>query len=147
MKTLLFLMLMALTSSAFAAGELGVGFMVGQPVGVTAKKYVNSTQAIDAGAGWSIGRNPHFILHSDYLWHNENALYFQDDTPLDLYFGVGGRLSFDDEIELGVRLPIGLAYFFSDRGAEAFFEMAPIMNVVPDTSLELNALVGLRIYF
>lgn len=138
---------MSVLTPTFAAGDLGVGFMIGQPVGVTAKKWTSSSQAIDAGAGWSIGRNPHFSLHSDYLWHKENALYFQDSTPLDLYFGAGGRLNFDDEIELGVRLPIGLAYFFSDRGAEAFLELAPVMNLVPDTSLELNALVGLRIYF
>jgi len=138
---------MTVMTPVFAAGDLGVGFMIGQPVGVTAKKWVSSGQAIDAGAGWSIGRNPHFVLHSDYLWHKENALYFQDDTPLDLYFGVGGRLNFDDEIELGVRVPLGVAYFFSDRGAEAFLELAPVMNLVPDTSMDLNALVGLRIYF
>ncbi len=140
-------MLMALAGPLYAVGDLGVGFMIGQPVGVTAKQYVNSSQAIDAGAGWSIGRNPHFMLHSDYLWHKEGALYFQDNTPLDLYFGAGARLSFDDEIELGARVPVGLALFFNERGAEAFFEMAPIMNLVPDTALELNALLGLRIYF
>jgi hypothetical protein len=147
MKTLLFLVFMLFLVPAYAAGELGVGFMVGQPVGVTAKKWVSSTQAIDAGAGWSIGRNPHFNLHSDYLWHKTDALYFQDDTPLDFYFGAGARLSFDDEIELGARVPVGLAHFFNDRGAEAFFEIAPVMNLIPETNLEGDVMLGLRIYF
>lgn len=147
MKTLLFLVFMTLIAPVYAAGELGVGFMVGQPVGVTAKQWMSSTSAIDVGAGWSIGRNPHFTLHSDYLWHKADALYFQDNTPLDFYFGLGGKLNFDDEIELGARAPLGLAHFFNDRGAELFAEVAPVLNLIPDTNLEGDVFFGLRIYF
>jgi hypothetical protein len=147
MRAFLFLVLTLLLPCAHAAGELGVGFMIGQPIGVTAKKWLKSTQAIDAGAGRTIGRDPHFNLHSDYLWHKTDALYFQDDTPLDFYFGAGARLGFDDEIELGARLPVGLAHFFNDRGAEAFCEIAPVMVLLPDTNLEGDVLLGLRIYF
>jgi hypothetical protein len=147
MKTLLFFILLTFSSLALASNGLGVGFMIGEPIGVTAKQWLSNDTAVDAAAGWSIGHNPHFTVHSDYLWNKEGALYFQENTPLDLYFGLGARLSFDDEIELGARFPIGLSAYTNERQAEFFGEVAPILNLIPDTNVEGSVLVGLRIYF
>ncbi|MBY0518216.1 MAG: hypothetical protein K2P81_15005 [Bacteriovoracaceae bacterium] len=147
MKTLLFLIVMTLSSMALAAGDLGVGFILGAPTGVTGKKWVKSGQAIDAAAAWTIGANPNFRLHSDYLWHKEDALYFNETQPLDIYFGAGGRVNFADDIEIGLRAPVGIAQYFQDRQGEAFLEAAPILDFISSTGLKMDLMVGLRIYF
>jgi len=146
MRILVFLASLLLLTPAFAS-DYGLGFMIGQPIGVTGKKWLSEGQAIDAGAGWSIGRNPNFALHADYLWQKQDALVFDGGSPLDFYFGLGGRLNFDDEIEVGARVPLGLAFYMSDRQAELFAEIAPIMNLLPETNLEGDVLLGLRIFF
>lgn len=147
MKLIFTLLTICCMSSAYASQDIGVGAMIGHPVGFTAKKWVKSAQAIDAGAAWSIGPNPHFMLFSDYLWHKTDALYFNDTEPLDFYFGAGGRMKFADEIELGIRLPIGLAAYFHDRQIETYAELAPIIDFISKTDLEGHLVAGLRIYF
>jgi hypothetical protein len=147
MKFIFSLILLSCINLAHAAQNLGVGAMIGHPVGFTAKQWVKSTEAIDVGAAWSIGPNPHFLIFSDYLWHKTDALYFKDTEPLDFYFGIGGRMKFADEIELGVRLPIGLAAYYQDRQIETFLEVAPIVDFISKTDVEGHLVVGLRIYF
>lgn len=129
------------------ANDTGLGFMLGYPTGVTVKKWVKSGQAIDAGAAWAVGSNSHFLIFSDYLWNKEDALFFQDTKPLDLYYGLGGRMKFDDEISLGVRIPVGLSAYFNDRRGETYAEIAPIVDLLPKTTLEIHAVLGLRFYF
>lgn len=136
-----------LSLSAFAVGDIGVGLMLGYPTGVTAKKILANGQAVDAGAGFSIGGNNTFQIHADYLFNKQDALYWNDKDPLDLYFGLGGRMRFADEIEFGLRLPFGMAYFLNERSLELFTELAPIVNFIPSSNLQAQFVVGGRIYF
>ena len=148
MKKLRFIIaLILLSTQAFAVGDFGAGVMIGQPTGFTAKKILSNGQAVDAGAGWSIGGNTTFQLHSDYLWNKQDALYWNDKDPLDLYFGIGARMKFADEIELGLRAPVGMAYFMNERAVEVFTEIAPIFNFIPTSNVQLQLVVGGRIYF
>lgn len=146
MKKIILVLCLLLSQSTWAANDLGVGFIVGDPVGVSVKKWLGNDKAIDGAAGWSFGKDPHLILQSTYLWNLENALYFNDTHPLDMYFGVGGRLDFDSEIEIAGRAPLGLSYYFNDRNAEAFAEFAILFNLVPKTDFGAQAGIGLRIY-
>lgn len=135
-----------ISSQALAAGDLGVGLMIGHPTGVTAKKILANGQALDAGAAWSVGGNTHFQIHSDWLFNKQDALYWNDQDPMDIYAGVGARMKFANDIELGVRVPVGLAYYMHDRRLELFSELAPIVDLLPETDLELHLLLGIRYY-
>ena len=68
---------------------------------------------------------------------------------LPLYFGVGGRLRLRDnrDDDIGVRIPVGLAYMFADAPFDIFVEVVPILDLVPDTDFDLNAALGGRFYF
>jgi hypothetical protein len=145
-KIILFLSLFLMTLPAFAQNDLGIGFMVGIPTGVAARKNLSSANAIDGGLGWSFGSKTKMHLHSDYLFLNPGALYF-DTTPLEVYYGIGGRMKFGDDIELGVRAPIGLAYRDQAKPFDVFGEVAPIFDLIPDTGFEIHVAVGFRIYF
>lgn len=147
MKAFILIALVVFSSAAFAQGQTGVGAMIGNPTGVNAKYWLSETHAVDGGAGFSVGKKTRFQLHSDYLFHSIGELIFQDNHPLDLYYGIGGRMEFDDDIELGLRLPIGLAHRMEDKSADIFGEIAPIVDFIGRVGLEISLAVGARYYF
>jgi hypothetical protein len=129
------------------ASKLGLGISLGNPTGLNGKYWLNEGRAVDAGVGWSIGRNSNFSLYSDYLLHQKSALYLNDTRPLDFYYGIGGRMEFADDIELGVRLPIGIAHELDDQAADIFAELAPIVDFLGRTGIEAHILFGARYFF
>jgi hypothetical protein len=145
MKLLMIFILM--TSTAFAAPkELGLGVMLGNPTGLNGKYWLDQEKAVDGGLAWSFGKHTNFSMHSDYLIHKKGALYYNDIHPLDLFFGVGGRMEFADDVELGARFPVGLAHKFEDQRADIFAEIAPILDLISTTGLELHFAIGARYY-
>lgn len=148
MKLISLLFILLFFFSAFAADEkLGVGAMVGNPTGLNGKYWLKDNQAVDGGFAFALGKSSDLSLHSDYLFHNEGALYFNDDYPLDLYYGVGGRLEFADTIDIGIRVPVGLAHRFSNYPTDIFTEIAPIINFIGRSGIDLHLAVGGRFYF
>jgi hypothetical protein len=146
MKKIYLLLVVLLSFSLHAQSDIGIGFMVGVPTGLSAKKNISTNRAIDGGLGWSFGSKTRMHLHSDYLFINPGSIYW-DQTPLDLYYGLGGRMKFGDDIELGVRMPIGLSYRDQEKPFEIFGEVAPIFDLLPDSGFEISLGVGMRIYF
>ncbi len=134
-----------LLSFVARAEGVGVGFMLGETTGLTAKS-IQGEKAWDAGLGWSLGANNPIQIHADHLWTVPGALYYKESQPLDLYFGAGGRMKFADEINLGLRLPIGLATPLGEGRSEFFGEVAPIFDVLPELDVEAHVMVGLRFY-
>ncbi len=147
MKIFLLAILFLVSLPAFAEGQFGIGAMVGNPTGVNGKYWLSKTTAVDGNAGFSLGGHSNFNLHSDYLFHSLGALVFQDTHPLDVYYGIGGRMKFDDDIELGVRLPVGLAHRMENDRADVFAELAPIVDFIGRTGLEISIGIGARYYF
>jgi hypothetical protein len=138
---------LALLSLNVVAGDLGIGAMIGSPTGLSAKYKLGDGKAIDGGFGMTLGRNSKANIHSDYLFHTNDALYFDDKHPLDLYYGMGGRMKFDDDIVLGVRLPLGLLYEVEKEGADVFGEIAPVVDFIGKVGLDLHLAIGARYYF
>lgn len=143
----IFLVFFMIFSSVVSAERAGLGVMLGNPIGFNGKKWLNNKTAVDGGLGYSFGKHTNFSLHSDYLFHQSAALYLNDTYPLDLYYGVGGRMEFAGNIELGVRVPVGLVYIPEDQKSDLFAEVAPIWDFVTRTGLELHFLIGARYYF
>jgi hypothetical protein len=132
-----------------SAGATGLGVMVGEPTGISLKVWTGRTSALDAAAGWSLGRHGWLYVHGDYLLHRQafDSGDFEGEIPF--YFGIGGRILLRDgsDSKLGIRFPIGLDYVFGNAPFDIFVEIAPILNVVPDTKLNLGGGVGVRYYF
>lgn len=145
-KVLVILFLTALSTHALAE-RIGLGAAIGNPTGLNGKYWLDDNKAFDGGLGFSLGRHTNFSLHSDYLLHSKNAFYFNDVNALDLYYGLGARMEFSNEIELGVRAPVGLAHQVENQNADVFGEVAPILNLVGGIGLEFHVLIGARYYF
>ncbi|MEJ2720747.1 MAG: hypothetical protein P8181_06345 [bacterium] len=137
---------MILAGSAAAQGTFGLGIVVGEPTGVSGKLWLSGRSAVDMAAAWSFRDEAALTLQADYLLHNFDLIDVEKGQ-LPVYFGVGGRVKFENESKAGVRIPVGLAYIFEDVPLDAFFEIAPILDLVPDTDFAVNAAVGIRFFF
>lgn len=139
--------ILALLNFPTWANQTGLGISIGNPIGFNGKYWLDDSRAIDGGLGFSFGKHTNFSLHSDYLLHSPGAFFFNDVHPLDLYYGVGGRMEFADDIEVGIRIPIGLAHKVENSSADIFGEVAPVIDFVSKTGIELHWLFGARYYF
>src|SRR5699024_5244994 len=100
------------TSQAQQRSGTGIGFMVGEPTGLSLKSWTSSKNAFDVGLAWSLSSDA-FHIHADYLWHNFNLFNDVQSGSLPLYYGIGGRVIFDDnDAKIGARVPVGLRDLF-----------------------------------
>ncbi len=157
--TILFMMLLgsALVTAipAIAAGNFGLGFVLGDPSGITAKYFLGSDHAIAAGVGDAAGHG--LYLNVDYLKHFRGLFPVPEMT---FYLGGGGAFHhyhrdrhvrvWDDEDEenrLETRMPFGINYVFKPVPIEAFLELVPALEIVPDVDFRMRAGLGARYYF
>ena len=131
-------------SFGFAGNKYELGFIVGEPTGISAKQNLGNNKAIDAAAAWSLSGKGGLSLHSDYLWFR-NDVFKVKKGKLPLYYGLGARVRFQDKSQVGARFPVGLQYFFKDERFTVFAEIAPILDLLPDTAVTLNAAIGFRL--
>ena len=94
---------LAVQGSVAQERKFGLGLIIGEPTGISAKLWTSNENAFDFGLGWSVGGNRigkydgsynggsrvHF--HMDYLWHSFEAVHSTERFPL--YYGIGGRIN------------------------------------------------------
>ncbi|MGC3959719.1 MAG: hypothetical protein QM813_17865 [Verrucomicrobiota bacterium] len=130
------------------AGRFGIGVMFGEPTGLSMKYFATDKIAVDGGIGWAFHHETDLHLHSDVLWH-EFDLIPVPKGKLPLYFGVGLRLKIEDHRDdrFGIRLPIGVSYLFEGLPLDVFAEIAPVLDVAPETEGSFTGGVGVRWWF
>jgi len=152
------LMILLVVAGVRAEDGVGIGVILGEPTGISVKKWLSNEHAIDAAAAWSFSENDSFQLHADYLFHDYGILRAGDiGGRLPLYVGVGARLKFqndddkngrnDDDALFGIRIPFGISYVIAKAPVDMFAEIVPILDLAPDTELDINAAIGARFYF
>jgi hypothetical protein len=157
------LVLAALVAPAYAEdgegrsadkGVIGLGIILGEPTGVSARLYVKDDQAIQAavgsaflGGGWQ--------LHADYVFH-PFILQQRDSYVLPFYVGPGVRaMDYTNGREsaylaLGLRAVAGLLFDFKSVPLDAFIEVAGVLEYQfsgHGGHITLNAGAGARYYF
>ena len=150
MKTSVLYVVLGLTllwCSAVYAEGFGVGVILGEPTGLSFKQWVSDQTAIDAAAAWSFGEENAFHVHLDYLIHT-GGRPDPEVGRIFFYFGIGGRLKAEEEQgRIGARIPLGVAYEFDESPVDVFFEIAPILDLAPETELRVNGGFGVRYFF
>jgi len=130
------------TVTAQSAG-FGLGVIVGEPTGLSCKLWRGSNTAIDGVAAWSFGKGGALQLHSDYLFHNFNLI----GGNIPIYYGIGGKIKFAEKSEAGVRIPFGIDFMLTEAPLDIFFELVPLVELVPATGFEVNGGIGIRYFF
>lgn len=136
-------------------GTIGVGIIIGEPTGISARLYLQDDQAIQAAAGFAfLGGGLH--VHADYVFH---PVVFQtrDSFVLAGYVGPGARLiQYRDGRErrsfaLGARGVAGLLFDFTVP-LDAFVEVGGVLEYDfadegGGLDVKLNVGAGVRYYF
>lgn len=128
----------------------GIGLSIGEPTGISGKLWKNDNTAFAGAVAWSFSQEARIHVHVDWLTHNwsflkENTDITEGDLPL--YYGIGGRVKLGDDTRVGVRFVLGAAYIFETAPYDIFIEIAPIMDITPNTDLNGNGAVGVRYWF
>jgi hypothetical protein len=126
--------------------KFGLGVVLGEPTGVSAKLWLGQTSAMDGVVAWSFANNPSVTLHADYLVHFFDVFSLKEGR-LPLYVGIGGTISIAPESDFGVRIPVGVTYLFDTIPLDVFLEAAPIFLFFPATTFDFSGGIGIRFYF
>ncbi|HVV87421.1 MAG TPA: hypothetical protein VHE35_30475 [Kofleriaceae bacterium] len=141
-------------------GAFGVGLVIGEPTGLSARLYLRDDQAIQAALGLSavVGG---FQVHADYVFH-PIILEERDAFTLPAYIGPGLSLlqhaagrDGDDDFRIGVRAVAGLLFDFKELPLDVFAEVAAVgqytfgseSDSVNGFGVALNGGLGARYYF
>jgi len=96
------------------------------------------------GYGWD-----NFHFHMDYLVHRFDII--KASIPLPLYYGAGVQYEYrkywEDISWLGVRGNFGIAFMPTSIPFDFFFELAPVMFILPAPIFDLNGGIGARFWF
>jgi hypothetical protein len=146
-------------AQAVEKGSLGVGLIIGEPTGISAKLYLDDDNAVQAAAGSAfVGGG--LQVHADYLWHPW-ILEERDSFTLPAYVGPGARFIYyqqgrdgDDFSAVGARAVAGIVFDFKEIPLDVFVEVAGVVEwrFAPTEeekgfALTLNAGLGARYYF
>jgi hypothetical protein len=150
-KNILFTMvlgLMMIIAKPLTAQDhgFGMGLILGEPTGLSAKLWTGGDNAFDFAAAWSFKGDGNLLLQADYVWHFFNLMPVPSGK-LPLYIGIGGRVILADDPRFGVRIPIGIDYLFADAPIDVFLELVPILDLSPETDFGVGGGIGIRYWF
>jgi hypothetical protein len=135
-------------------GTLGVGLIIGEPTGISAKLYLEDDKAIQGAVGSAfIGGG--LQVHGDFVLH---PLILQDRESFVLPVYVGPGLRFiqysggrdaDSHFAAGLRGVVGMLFDFKDVPLDVFVEVAGVLeyDFTEGWGPALNAGAGVRYYF
>ena len=141
---IIIVLLFSLKSFAQDSG-LGLGVIIGEPTGLSAKMWTGQHTALDAAAAWSFVGSGFLRLHADMLIHS--FPFDVDKGQLPVYFGLGAKLVFASDLGLGARVPFGIAYLFDAAPIDVFLEIVPGLDLLPATALTVEGAIGIRYFF
>ncbi len=127
-------------------GGFGLGVILGEPTGIGGKLWTGRGTAIDGAVAWSFNKKSSMHVHGDFLLHKFRLSEVEKGELLP-YYGIGGRIKFEDDSRLGVRFPLGIDYLFEKSPFDIFLEIVPILDLAPSTDFSLNVAIGFRYFF
>lgn len=146
--------MMAVSSTGWTAsreGDQGYGVVLGNPTGITGKFWLDDIWALDGAVG--VARSE-FDVHATLLHHifgwekglrDGEGLHSKAEFPV--YVGIGPRVLFEDDTELGVRFPFGLSFLPHASPWEVFLEFVPVLRLTPNAGFNGDFGLGFRYYF
>ncbi len=134
-----------LTPAQAVEEEWAIGMAAPEPTGITLKKWVDTQTAYDMFYEWST-KDRHAMVHFDILTHDFDSVETEGSgfAPIYYGFGVHARMMRGRSPIYGIRIPIGIVYMLEDKPLEFFGELGPRAGVIPETSFDLDLMVGIR---
>jgi hypothetical protein len=137
-------------------GPFGLGIILGEPSGLSAKLFLDARHALDFALDYSLVDSALYI-HADYLLHFSGWRVRDGGVHrLVPYVGLGGKVGLRDHDDgrghdrdgaLGARIPLGIAWMPASVPIDVFLELVPGLFLIPETDPDLDASLGLRYFF
>jgi hypothetical protein len=124
----------------------GMGIILGEPTGLSAKLWTSGDNAFDFAAAWSFKGDGNLLLQADYVWHFFDLIQVSSGK-FPFYIGIGARVVLANDPLFGARIPIGLDYLFADAPIDVFIEIVPILDLAPETDFSVGGGLGVRYWF
>lgn len=137
--------LLAAPACAQQAGQLGLGAIVGDPIGLSGKYWLKERHALDFG----LGASHTLVLWGDYVWHGWEASPQPQRGRLRLYLSGGPRIELRTTTDFGIRTMVGLSFWPTLKRTiwEMFVELGPTCRLTNDVRVRVDGGVGVRYYF
>jgi len=168
MKTLTIAMILIMSflilvqeSMAFApkGKDFGIGFMAGEPTGLTAKIWTTQDNALAFSVGTSYLGS--LRIGMDYLWHfnafNSQLVNMYAGPGVAVGFGKSGGWVYrdknhkwyrtNDDVGVGIRGVTGINIVPRNSPIELFGEIGVLVGVLPATYANFEGAIGIRFYF
>lgn len=137
-------------------GTFGVGIVLGEPTGISAKLYLDDDTALQGAIGFNF-YGAGVQVNAEYLLHPW-IVQERDVFVLPIYIGPGvrgiqydGGRGEDSHFAIGVRGVVGMLFDFKTVPLDAFIEIAGVLEYdFKDTEgfeVALNLGAGVRYYF
>ena len=142
-----FCLFFAVQNSIAQDRGFGLGVIIGEPTGLSAKLWTSPVNALDFALGWATRGGDQTDFHMDYLWHSFETIHSSERFPL--YYGIGGRVITGpgNDGSLGVRGVFGIAWLPHNTPVDVFLELAPTLQLTSSTGFYIDAGIGARFYF
>ncbi len=130
----------------------GLGVILGEPSGISAKHFIDSRHALDLALDFSAVDDA-FYVHGDYVLHLPGLLPNLPGGLWLAYVGVGGKVRLrerkkkNDDASLSVRIPLGITWMPRGIPLDVFLEVVPGVRVLPSTDPDLDVGLGVRWFF
>jgi hypothetical protein len=143
-------------------GKFGIGFVIGEPVAISAKYFVSAEKAFDFGL--SIHEDQFWQVYGDYHYvfpglFGRSAKFVEQLNP---YMGFGALLVMpqrsdhdqaqyfdkrDQKYAIGARIPVGIEWIWDRAPLGVGIELVPGVIVAPSTEAILQGGLTIRYYF
>lgn len=141
-----------LLSSLNVQAENEAGVVLGTATGVSGFLDLGNNRGVDLVIATNQDSKAH--IYADYLFTNARSFDIQNSlTPITMYYGIGLRALTinggrnDGKTQIGPRAPLGVHYKITNPNLSFFGEIAPVLNLTPEGSLDITAEIGARIRF
>ncbi len=131
------------TAAAATPRELALGVALGEPVGGTAKLWLDDRTAVDLGAGLSDGNA---AFWGDLLVHDWGLVKQPAQGRLGGYLGLGPQLRTGGDARFGLRTIAGVSFRARERPLELYAEAGPLFRFTQGGHVDAVGGVGVRIF-
>ena len=154
-RTVITALVLACTGLGTAdAMYLGVGPMIGAPLGIGARLWTRPSFALDAGVGYSWWQDSSLQVQGDLIFGSHGMTRNPEENgALGFYMGLGAQAKLADESKnlktrVGLRMPLGIEYIFPRYSLSLYAQAVPIFNLgTTDQYFSGDGVFGFRYYW
>ena len=140
-----------------SAKTWGLGAVIGAPTGFSANYFLSESRTVHTTLAYDFSGDDEVQLASHYQWRMNNLNF--ETLKLGWFYGVGARFALIDhdhkhnhhddheDIELGPSATLGLFHEFASAPLELFLKGNLTVNVIEDTDVDIDGMLGLHYNF